>query len=79
MEESVDRIPVTMTVISDSEIRERGARNLTQALALVAGVEITQGGDGGPAGSVPAFMGLREFDAFLLVVDGVPYGGAHRG
>ncbi len=76
VEESVDRIPVAMTVISSEQIRERGARNLTQALALVAGVEITQGGDGGPAGSVPAFMGLREFDAFLLVVDGVPYGGA---
>lgn len=76
VEESVDRIPVAITVISDAQIRERGARNLTQALALVAGVEITQGGDGGPAGSVPAFMGLREFDAFLLVVDGVPYGGA---
>ncbi len=74
--ESVDRVPVSMTIISDAQMRERGARNLTQALALVAGVEITQGGDGGPAGSVPAFMGLREFDAFLLVVDGVPYGGA---
>lgn len=76
VEESVDRIPAAMTVISAEQIRARGARNLTQALALVSGVEITQGGDGGPAGSVPAFMGLREFDAFLLVVDGVPYGGA---
>ena len=34
------------------------------------------GGDAGPAGSVPALWGLREFDAFLLVVDGVPWGGA---
>ncbi len=76
VEETVDRIPVSMTVISDAQLRERGARNLTQALALAAGVEISQGGDGGPAGSVPSFMGLREFDAFLLVVDGVPYGGA---
>jgi iron complex outermembrane recepter protein len=76
VEESVDRIPAAMTVISAEQIRERGARNLTQALSLVAGVEISQGGDGGPAGSVPAMMGLREFDAFLLVVDGVPYGGA---
>ncbi|MCX6943422.1 MAG: MFS transporter, partial [Opitutales bacterium] len=30
----------------------------------------------GPAGSAPGFWGLREVDAFLLVVDGVPYGGA---
>ena len=33
-------------------------------------------GDAGPAGAVPEFWGLREFDAFLLVVDDVPWGGA---
>lgn len=75
-EESVDRVPAAITVITGEELRARGARDLTGALALVAGVEISSGGDGGPAGSVPAFMGLREFDAFLLVVDNVPYGGA---
>jgi outer membrane receptor protein involved in Fe transport len=51
-------------------------RDLAGALALVGGVSIAPGGDGGPAGSVPEMMGLREFDAFLLVVDGVPWGGA---
>ncbi len=30
----------------------------------------------GPTSSVPALWGLREFDAFLLVVDGIPWGGA---
>ncbi|MGE4070065.1 MAG: TonB-dependent receptor [Lysobacterales bacterium] len=65
-----------VTVISGEELRERGATDLRSALARVAGVEISQGGDGGPASSVPAFWGLREFDAFLLVVDGVPWGGA---
>ena len=30
----------------------------------------------GPASSVPEIWGLREFDAFLLMVDGVPWGGA---
>ena len=30
----------------------------------------------GPSSSVPSFWGLHEFDAFLLVVDGVPWGGA---
>jgi iron complex outermembrane receptor protein len=43
---------------------------------LAAGVFIAPGGDGGPASSVPEFWGLKEFDAFLLVVDGVPWGGA---
>jgi iron complex outermembrane recepter protein len=65
-----------VTVISGDELRQRGATDLRSALARVAGVEISAGGDAGPASSVPAFWGLREFDAFLLVVDGVPWGGA---
>src|SRR6187549_2273583 len=68
--------PASVTIITGDEMRDRGARDLRAALALVAGVEISPGGDSGPAGSVPAFWGLREFDAFLLVVDGVPWGGA---
>src|SRR4029450_7575914 len=44
-------------------------------LALVAGVSIAPGGDAGPAAAVPEIWGLREFDPFLLVVDGVPQGG----
>jgi outer membrane receptor protein involved in Fe transport len=39
-------------------------------------VQIARGGDAGPAGVVPELWGLREADAFLLVVDGVPWGGA---
>src|SRR5256885_17271268 len=46
------------------------------ALATGAGVDAPPGGDTGPAGSVPSLWGLHEFDAFLLVVDGVPWGGA---
>ena len=64
-----------MLTLAD-EMRQRGATDLRGALARVAGVEISEGGDGGPASTVPAFWGLREFDAFLLVVDGVPWGGA---
>ena len=74
--EPVDAVPASITVVTDAQMRARGAHDLQGALALVAGVEITPGGDGGPAGSVPALWGLREFDAFLLVVDGVPAGGA---
>lgn len=72
----VERASSRVTVIGGDELRQRGATDLRSALARVAGVEISQGGDGGPASSVPAFWGLREFDAFLLVVDGVPWGGA---
>jgi iron complex outermembrane receptor protein len=72
----VDAVPASISVVDAEQLRAYGAHDLRQALALVAGVEISPGGDGGPAGSVPALWGLREFDAFLLVVDGVPAGGA---
>jgi len=74
--EDVETVPASVTVITGDEIAARGAIDLPSALALAAGVSIGPGGDGGPAGSVPEFWGLREFDAFLLVVDGVPWGGA---
>ena len=65
-----------VSVVSGDELRARGAYDLRTALSLVAGVEISPGGDGGPASAVPALWGLREFDAFLLLVDGTPWGGA---
>ena len=74
--EVVDKVPASITIITGEELRLRGAHDLRTALSLVAGVEGTPGGDSGPAGSVPALWGLREADAFLLVVDGVPWGGA---
>lgn len=73
---AVDAVPASITVLRGEDLRARGAFDLRTALAGVAGVEISPGGDNGPAGSVPSFWGLREFDAFLLVVDGVPAGGA---
>ncbi|HYU33530.1 MAG TPA: TonB-dependent receptor [Thermoanaerobaculia bacterium] len=74
--EDVEGVPASVTVISGDELRARGANDLQSALAVVAGVSVAPGGDAGPAGSVPELWGLREFDAFLLVVDGVPWGGA---
>ena len=70
------KVPASITVYSAKELSDRGATDLHSALALAAGVFIAPGGDGGPASSVPEFWGLKEFDAFLLVVDGVPWGGA---
>jgi iron complex outermembrane receptor protein len=74
-EDTLD-VPASIQVITAHELRDRGATDLKSALALAAGVDIASGGDGGPAAGVPEFWGLREFDAFLLVVDGVPWGGA---
>jgi outer membrane receptor for ferrienterochelin and colicin len=69
-------VPASVTVISGVDLRARGVNDLAGALSLAGGVSIAPGGDGGPASSVPELMGLREFDAYLLVVDGVPWSGA---
>src|SRR5712692_6780204 len=76
--ESPDKVPAAIEVFTGDELRDRGVRDLRGALALAMGVEIAPGGDNGPASAVPAFWGLKEFDAFLLVVDGVPWGGAYN-
>jgi iron complex outermembrane receptor protein len=70
------KVPASISVYSAKDLAERGATDLRSALALAAGVSIAPGGDSGPASSVPEFWGLKEFDAFLLVLDGVPWGGA---
>ena len=62
--------PAPIEVITGDELRARGATDLRTALSPAIGVEIAPGGDAGPASSVPAFWGLKEFDAFLLLVDG---------
>jgi len=69
-------VPVSIEVIDGESIRAIGATTLRDALSLAAGIEVAPGGDAGPASAVPEFWGLREFDAFLLVVDDVPWGGA---
>jgi iron complex outermembrane recepter protein len=69
-------VPASIEVISGADLRARGAQSLRDALSLATGVAVAPGGDAGPASAVPEFWGLREFDAFLLVVDGVPWGGA---
>jgi iron complex outermembrane receptor protein len=69
-------VPASIEVISGDDLRARNATSLREALSLAAGISIAPGGDAGPASAVPEFWGLREFDAFLLVVDGIPWGGA---
>ncbi|MBI1741223.1 MAG: TonB-dependent receptor plug domain-containing protein, partial [Candidatus Koribacter versatilis] len=68
--------PAPIEVFTGDELSARGARDFRTALSAAIGLEIAPGGDSGPASSVPDFWGLKEFDAFLLVVDGVPWGGA---
>ena len=74
--EANDRIPADTSVVSGAELRARDAWDMQTGLSLVPGVEAPAGGDAGPSSAVPSFWGLHEFDAFLLAVDGVPWGGA---
>src|SRR5712691_9961238 len=76
LREQAEDVPAMVTVVSGEEARARNADDLRSALAGVAGVDVAPGGDNGPASAVPEFWGLREFDAFLLGVDEVPWGGA---
>ncbi len=69
-------VPTAVEVFNGDELRNRGYHDLRSALTFAIGVEVAPGGDAGPASAVPDFWGLKEFDAFLLVVDGVPWGGA---
>ncbi len=74
--EPVGDVPADVSLVGGEELLARQARDLGTALALVPGVEAPAGGDAGPSSAVPSLWGLHEFDAFLLVVDGVPWGGA---
>ncbi|HTQ14811.1 MAG TPA: TonB-dependent receptor [Rhizomicrobium sp.] len=74
--EPVSSVPADVSIITGDELRARQAISLGTALDLTAGVEAPAGGDAGPSSAVPSFWGLHEFDAFLLVVDDVPWGGA---
>jgi iron complex outermembrane receptor protein len=76
--EPADRIPADISVVSGQDLRARDATDMAAALSLVPGVEAPPGGDAGPSSAVPSFWGLHEFDAFLLVVDGIPWGGAYN-
>jgi outer membrane receptor protein involved in Fe transport len=78
VETPADRLPAQITVITGEELRARGANDLRTALSLVSGIDAPPGGDAGNASAVPSIWGLHEFDAFLLVVDGVPLGGAYN-
>ncbi len=69
-------VPVSVEVIDGDTLRALGATTIRDALSLAGGVEVAPGGDAGPASAVQEFWGLREFDAFLLVVDDIPWGGA---
>ena len=74
--EPVAEVPGSISVVTGEEIRARGATDLRTALALLGGVTVAPGGDAGPAAAVPGLLGVREVDDLLLLIDGIPAGGA---
>lgn len=74
--EPVQESPESVFVVSGDDLRARGATDLRSALAMVGGVSVYPGGDLGPASATPSILGRSEADDFLLLVDGVPMGGA---
>jgi iron complex outermembrane recepter protein len=74
--EPIQEVPGAISVVTGEEIRARGATDLRTALALLGGVSVAPGGDAGPASAVPGLLGVREVDDLLLLVDGIPAGGA---
>ena len=75
-EDEID-LPADATVITGEELRARGVQTLADALATAEGVEAFEGSDQG--GRIPnvSLWGLKEFDAYLVELDGVPVGGTY--
>ncbi|MDQ6801625.1 MAG: TonB-dependent receptor [Acidobacteriota bacterium] len=75
-EQEID-LPADTTVITGAELRARGAQTLSDALATAKGVEAFDGSDQGSMLPNIALWGLKEFDAYLVELDGVPVGGTY--
>lgn len=73
-QEPVD-IAGDITVVSGDELRRRGTTTLAQALQDVVGLDTGEGSDNGSRLPNIGLYGIKEFDALLVTVDGVPVGG----
>ena len=73
-EETVE-IPGATSVVSGDELRRSGAKTVADALQNVVGLDTGDGSDNGTRLPNIGLWGLKEFDALLVTVDGVPVGG----
>lgn len=64
-----------MTVVSGDELRRRGTRTVAEALQDVVGFDTGEGSDNGTTVPNLGMWGLKEFDALLVTVNGMPVGG----
>jgi outer membrane receptor protein involved in Fe transport len=75
VDEAIVDVPNAVTVVSGEELRRRGTRTLADALQDVVGVDTGDGSDNGPRLPNIGVYGIKEFDALLVMLDGVPVGG----
>jgi iron complex outermembrane recepter protein len=68
-------VPNATTVITRDELRRRGTRTLAEALQDVVGLDTGEGSDNGSRLPNVGLWGLKEFDALLFTLNGVPVGG----
>ena len=73
--ETETEIPGAATVISGERLRRENVHTLAEALQDVAGLDTALGSDNGSRVPNIGLWGLKEFDALLVMVDGVPVGG----
>jgi iron complex outermembrane receptor protein len=73
--ETETEIPGTATVISGDRLRRENVRTLADALQDVVGLDTGLGSDNGARLPNIGMWGLKEFDALLVMIDGVPAGG----
>ncbi len=68
-------IPGQATVITGDQLRRENVKTLAEALQDIVGIDTGLGSDNG--GRLPnlGLWGLKEFDALLVMVDGMPVGG----
>lgn len=68
-------VAAPVSVVTGEEIRRKGARTVADALQDVAGLDTGNGSDNGARLANIGLWGLKEFDALLVTLDGVPIGG----
>jgi iron complex outermembrane receptor protein len=68
-------IPGEATVVTGEELRRRNVKTVAEALQDIVGVDSGLGDDNGSHLGAIGLWGLKEFDALLVMVDGVPVGG----
>jgi outer membrane receptor protein involved in Fe transport len=69
------QVPGAVSVVTGEQLQQRGARTLADALQDVVGLDTGNGSDNGSRVPNAGLWGLKEFDALLFTVDGVPVGG----